>query len=126
MLVHGGMAQNVGPILEMVTEKAREAADLLEEPFPTELLLRVKHLVLSHHGTLEFGSPKVPMTPEAVALHAIDTLDTRVHIVLREIREDRNNESRWTQFNPSLGRKVFKGGPGVGGGGSAAGPEGYD
>ena len=41
--------------------------DLTGEPFPSELLLRLKHLILSHHGTYEFGSPKLPMTPEAIA-----------------------------------------------------------
>ena len=58
--------------IEMLAEKARQVPDLTGEPFPPELLLRLKHLILSHHGEPEFGSPKVPMTPEAVALHAID------------------------------------------------------
>ncbi len=46
--------------------------------FPAELLLKLEHLVLSHQGQLEFGSPVVPMIPEAVALHAIDDLDSKL------------------------------------------------
>jgi 3'-5' exoribonuclease len=96
---------------EMLQAKAAQVPDLTGEPFPPELLLRLKHMILSHHGTLEFGSPKVPMTPEAVALHAIDTLDTRIHICLREIKEDRGG-SAWTPFNNALQRRLFKGGTG--------------
>ncbi len=95
---------------EMLEEKVIKVPDLTGEPFPQELLLRLKHMILSHHGTLEFGSPKVPMTPEATALHAIDTLDTRLHIVLREIKEDRHNSAAWTPFNHALQRRLFKGG----------------
>src|SRR5256885_149061 len=55
--------------VEMLNEKVRQVPDLTGEPFPHELLLRLKHLILSHHGTYEFGSPKLPITPEAIALH---------------------------------------------------------
>jgi 3'-5' exoribonuclease len=99
--------------IEMLHSLAAKVPDLTGEPFPPELLVRLKHMILSHHGTLEFGSPKVPMTPEAVALHAIDTLDTRIHICLREIKEDRGN-SAWTQYNQALQRRLYKGGPGDG------------
>jgi 3'-5' exoribonuclease len=71
-------------------------------------------MILSHHGSLEHGSPKVPMTPEAVALHAIDTLDTRIHICLREIKDDRGS-SAWTQYNQAMQRRLYKGGGGGGG-----------
>jgi len=100
---------NIG--VEMLIEKAAKVPDLTGEPFPRELLLRLKHLILSHHGTLEHGSPKVPMTPEAVALHAIDNLDTRIHICVREIRDDRGNGA-WTPYNNALQRRLFKGGTG--------------
>lgn len=99
--------------IEMLQEKVLQVPDLTGDPFPRELLLRLKHMILSHHGTLEFGSPKVPMTPEAVALHAIDTLDTRIHICQREIKEDRG-PGAWTQYNQALGRRLYKGGPGDG------------
>jgi len=107
--------------VEMLNEKVPKAEELTGEPFPREVLLRLKHMILSHHGTLEFGSPKLPMTPEAIALHHLDNLDVRVHHFARDIRADTNIESSWTPFNPTLNRKLFKGGSAVANGGPAAG-----
>ena len=95
--------------VEMLNEKAARVPDLTGEPFPTELLLRLKHMILSHHGTYEFGSPKLPMTPEAIALHHLDNFDAKVHSFTRDIREDRNQASAWTPFNQALQRRLFKG-----------------
>ena len=77
--------------------------------FPAELLLRLKHMIVSHHGTHEFGSPKLPMTLEAIALHYLDNLDAKIHTFSREIRDDPSQESSWTPFQQSLGRRLFKG-----------------
>jgi 3'-5' exoribonuclease len=96
--------------VEMLTEKLAKVMDLTGEPFPRELLVRLKHMILSHHGTMEFGSPKVPMTPEAMLLHCIDMTDTRMHMVIRDLKEDRNNSSAWTPYNPNLQRRFYKGG----------------
>jgi 3'-5' exoribonuclease len=96
--------------VEMLNEKVSRVPDLTGEPFPHELLLRLKHMIVSHHGTYEFGSPKLPMTPEAIALHYLDNFDAKVHSFTRDIREDRNALSAWTQFNPQTQRKLFKGG----------------
>jgi len=95
--------------IEMVNEKVVKVPDLTGEPFPPELLLRLKHMILSHHGSYEFGSPRLPMTPEAIALHYLDNLDAKVHSFTRDIREDRNATSAWTPFNQSLQRRLFKG-----------------
>jgi 3'-5' exoribonuclease len=97
--------------VEMLRDKVERTADLTGEPFPPELLLRLKHMILSHHGTLEFGSPKLPMTPEAVALHCLDNLDAKIHTFTREIRDDPCRESSWTPFQQNLGRRLFKGAP---------------
>ena len=97
--------------VEMLRDKVERTADLTGEPFPAELLLRLKHMIVSHHGTLEFGSPKLPMTLEAVALHYLDNLDAKIHAVTREIRDDPSRESTWTPFQQSLGRRLFKGAP---------------
>ena len=75
--------------------------DLTGEPFPAELLLRLKHMILSHHGTYEFGSPKLPMTPEAIALHYLDNFDAKVHSFTRDIREDRNQRVGVDAVQPS-------------------------
>jgi 3'-5' exoribonuclease len=103
--------QLVGHIVlgvEMLSEKVRQVPDLTGEPFPAELLLRLKHLVVSHHGTLEFGSPTVPMTPEAIALHYLDNLDAKVHSFTRDLREDRGTTA-WTPYSQATQRRLFKG-----------------
>ena len=99
--------------VEMLNEKAARVPDLTGEPFPTQLLLRLKHMILSHHGTYEFGSPKLPMTPEAIALHHLDNFDAKVHSFTRDIREDRNQAASWTPFNQALQRRLYKGGNGA-------------
>jgi 3'-5' exoribonuclease len=103
--------------VEMLRDKVERTADLTGEPFPVELLLRLKHMIVSHHGTHEFGSPKLPMTIEAIALHYLDNLDAKVHAVTREIRDDPSRDSSWTPFQQNLGRRLFKGAPAAGEGG---------
>ena len=95
--------------VEMLTEKARQTEELTGEPFPNELLLRLKHMIVSHHGSYEYGSPKLPMTPEAIALHHLDNLDAKVHNFDQQISNDPNKDSAWTSYDPSQGRKLFKG-----------------
>jgi 3'-5' exoribonuclease len=94
----------------MLDEKVREAERLSGEPFPRELQLRLKHMIVSHHGQYEFGSPKLPMTLEAIALHYLDNLDAKMHSLGELIREDANTDSNWTPYQAHLGRKLFKGG----------------
>jgi 3'-5' exoribonuclease len=95
--------------VEMLRDKVERTADLTGEPFPAELLLRLKHMIVSHHGTHDFGSPKLPMTLEAIALHYLDSLDAKIHTFTREIRDDPCRESSWTPFQQNLGRRLFKG-----------------
>jgi 3'-5' exoribonuclease len=95
--------------VEMLNEKVARVHDLTGESFPKEVLLRLKHMIVSHHGSYEFGSPKLPMTPEAIALHQLDNFDAKVHSFTRDIREDRNQASSWTPFNQALQRRLFKG-----------------
>jgi 3'-5' exoribonuclease len=95
--------------VEMLNEKVAKVPDLTGEPFPRELLLRLKHLIVSHHGAYEFGSPRLPMTPEAIALHLLDNLDAKLHSFLRDIREDKNATSAWTPYNAGIQRRLFKG-----------------
>ncbi|MBV8268408.1 MAG: HD domain-containing protein [Planctomycetaceae bacterium] len=96
--------------VEMLRGKVEQTADLTGEPFPAELLLRLKHMIVSHHGPPEYGSPKLPMTLEAIALHYIDNLDAKLHTFGREIRDDPCRGSSWTPFQQNLGRRLFKGG----------------
>jgi 3'-5' exoribonuclease len=93
----------------LLEAKLREAERLSGEAVPDETVLRLKHMIISHHGQYEFGSPKLPMTLEAVALHYLDNLDAKVHGFGQLIRDDANVDSPWTCFNHNLGRKLFKG-----------------
>jgi 3'-5' exoribonuclease len=77
-------------------------------PFPQQTLWRLQHMIVSHHGTLEHGSPKVPMTLEAIVLHYLDDLDAKVNTATELIESDRNTDSDWTAYHPTLGRKLFK------------------
>jgi 3'-5' exoribonuclease len=97
--------------VEMLAEKVERSTELTGENFPPELLLRLKHMIVSHHGTYEFGSPKLPMTLEAIALHYLDNLDAKIHTFSREIRDDPSRDSSWTPFNQGLGRRLYKGIP---------------
>ena len=94
--------------VELLSEKIRQAETLSGEPFPEMLTVHLKHMVLSHHGEHEYGSPVLPMTLEAIALHFIDNLDAKMHGVAQIIDEDANVGSAWTTYQPSLGRKIFK------------------
>jgi 3'-5' exoribonuclease len=95
--------------IEELQRKATEAEKLSGEPLPADLLLRLKHMIVSHHGSTEFGSPTVPMTLEAVALHHLDNLDAKIHHFEQLLRDDANVDSRWTQYHPNIGRKLYKG-----------------
>lgn len=106
----GQLVGHIAIGVEMLTETAAKVPELLGEPVPRDIMVRLKHMILSHHGTLEYGSPKVPMTPEAMLLHEIDSMDTRMHMVLRDIREDKNNTTAWTPYNTTLQRRFYKGG----------------
>ena len=77
--------------------------------FPQELSLRLKHLILSHHGQYEFGSPKRPKFLEAFALHLIDDLDAKMNGVSRFINRDQQ-EGDWTDYNRLFERFLMKGG----------------
>jgi len=75
--------------------------------FPEELRLLVLHIVLSHHGRLEFGSPVVPKTPEALLVHYLDDLDGKLEAMFRGIREDAG-QGAWTPFSRTLERMFYK------------------
>ena len=93
--------------IEMLNEKISEAEKLSNEEFPETIALRLKHMILSHHGSPEFGSPKVPMTYEAVALRNLDELDAKMGS-FRAVIQDDVNEDVWTSYQPNMGRKIFK------------------
>ena len=95
--------------MTMIDDKVREAERLSGEPFPKQLVTEIKHMVISHHGEYEYGSPKLPMTLEAVALHHLDNLDAKLASFTQLMIDCPNVESNWTQYHTNLGRKLYKG-----------------
>ncbi len=75
--------------------------------FPPALAVMVEHLILSHHGTHEFGSPSLPQTCEAVALHYLDDLDSKM-AAMRATLESTCAPDGWSQRNPSLRRALIR------------------
>ena len=78
------------------------------ENFPPLLLTEIQHLILSHHGRLEFGSPVTPMTVEAFILSFIDDLDAKINMVRQAIRDD-TGDGEFTAYHPKLERVLWKG-----------------
>mgnify|MGYP005841386865 CR=1 FL=1 len=107
----GQLLGHVVLALKLLDDKILEARRLSGEPFPEDLALQLKHMIVSHHGQYEFGSPKLPMTLEAIALHLLDNLDAKMHSVGQLLREDANTDSRWTPYQQDLQRKFYKGSP---------------
>ena len=92
--------------VQMLDAKVRElgAAGFVVDQ---ALVLRLQHIIVSHHGYLEHGSPKVPMTVEALAFHYLDEMDAKLNAALALVESDRTRDA-WTTYNPTLGRKILK------------------
>jgi 3'-5' exoribonuclease len=86
--------------LEMLHEKIAQVPG-----FPEEYKTLVEHLIISHHGKYEFGSPKMPMFPEALMLHYLDDLDSKMESMRTQFL--REPDAEWTAYNPSLERPLL-------------------
>lgn len=95
--------------LEIVDAKIRAIEARTGQTFAPEAAIRVKHMIASHHGQYEFGSPKLPMTLEAVALHHLDHLDAKMAGTIQLLQNEATAEDGWTQYQQSQGRKFFRG-----------------
>jgi 3'-5' exoribonuclease len=92
----------------MVIELEMLQAKLALVPgFPPELKAMLEHLIISHHGQYEFGSPKLPMFPEALLLHYMDDLDSKMEAMRAQFEREADLESPWTSYNASLGRPLL-------------------
>lgn len=89
--------------VEMVEEKMRTIPD-----FPRQLAMLVKHLLLSHHGQYEYGSPKRPKILEAVILNFLDDLDSKINGVQAHIERESVNDNPWTSYHRLYDRYFFK------------------
>jgi len=94
--------------LDIINERIRAMPD-----FPAALRDKIEHLILSHHGKLEFGSPKEPMFPEALLVHYLDDLDSKLESMRSQFAADKDRAGEWTSRNRALGRELLKPGAGV-------------
>jgi 3'-5' exoribonuclease len=99
----GNLVGHIGLGLIMV----REAINGISG-FPPELRAQIEHLIVSHHGTRDHGSPVEPRTVEGFILAMVDELDTRLHQIRRAIRED-STDDEFTAWHKRLGRVFYKG-----------------
>src|SRR6202047_2553133 len=88
--------------LEMLQAKLTGFPD-----FPQELKILIEHLIISHHGEYEFGSPKLPMFPEALMLHYLDNLDSKMESMRAHFEREAASEGPWTGYNSSLSRPLL-------------------
>lgn len=99
----GRLINHIPLALKMIDDKI----DAIED-FPANLALLLKHMVVSHHGAKEFGSPELPKTLEAVLLHNIDEIDSKIHTIRAFMERDETKES-WTAYHRLLERHFYKG-----------------
>ncbi len=79
----------------------------LPPDFPAQLKTLLEHMIISHHGQYEFGSPKLPMFPEALMLHYLDDLDSKMESMRAQFEREGGMSDAWTSYNPSLGRPLL-------------------
>jgi 3'-5' exoribonuclease len=76
--------------------------------FPAKLRTLIEHLIISHHGELEFGSPKIPLFPEALLLHLLDNLDSKMNAMRTILKRDSRGEGEFTGWVASLERVLLR------------------
>lgn len=91
-----------------VDQKCRELERESKEPFPREIETVLKHLILAHHGKYEFGSPRLPATPEAFMIHYLDNLDAKLQMTFDAIESDPDSTGEWTPYIKALETRVYK------------------
>jgi 3'-5' exoribonuclease len=99
----GQLLGHITIALGMVADKLRGLPD-----FPPRLRTLVEHMILSHHGQLEFGSPKLPQFPEALLLHYLDDMDSKMECMRALIENDRQADGCFTAWNNALERAALK------------------
>ncbi|MFZ3114583.1 MAG: HD domain-containing protein [Syntrophales bacterium] len=127
LLLTGGILHDIGKIYEFSYDRNIEYTDegrlvghivmgtemvdkkiATLENFPPHLALKLRHIILSHHGDLEYGSPKRPKTVEALIVHFMDDLDAKVNAFQEFIAASPDGPSDWTPFHRLLERYIYK------------------
>jgi 3'-5' exoribonuclease len=99
----GQLIGHITMALEMVQSKIRQIPD-----FPASLKDELEHIIISHHGKLEFGSPKEPMFAEAMVVSFLDEMDSKMEAVRAQYATDKDRPGDWTGRNPALKRELLK------------------
>lgn len=99
----GQLIGHIQIAMQMLSEKIRAVPG-----FPAKTRMLLEHMILSHHGELAYGSPKVPLFAEAMLLHQIDLLDSKMNQVLTRTADDPLVEGEWTSYVPTLERSLLK------------------
>jgi 3'-5' exoribonuclease len=106
---------NNGQLVGHITQAAiwidRKVADVEQKtgkPFSDDLQNVLTHIVLAHHGTYEFGSPRLPACPEAIIVHYLDNIDAKLNMALTGIEDARNADSDWSEWVKPLETRIFK------------------
>jgi 3'-5' exoribonuclease len=126
LLLTGGILHDIGKVYELSYERSlgytnegqllghiviaveligRKVSAIPE--FPEELAVLVKHMILSHHGQYDFGSPKLPMFREAVMLHYLDDLDSKMG-AMRALYISDKGDAEWTERSGALERRLLR------------------
>jgi 3'-5' exoribonuclease len=99
----GQLVGHIATGIRMLTQKLQAFPD-----FPIELRNLVEHLILSHHGKLEFGSPKLPIFPEALLLHYIDDMDSKMECMRVLLEKEPLAEGYFTGYSGALERVALR------------------
>lgn len=97
----GGLAGHIVIGTRIFSELASAIKD-----FPESTGMKIRHLIVSHHGEKEFGSPEVPKTREAFVMHLIDLMDSKLEIFSNAV-ESSDERSEFTEYIPLLGRRLY-------------------
>ena len=127
LLIAGALLHDVGKVREMSYIRAFDYTDegkllghitigveMIHEKiigidgFPQELGLLLKHMILSHHGQYEYGSPKRPKTIEATVLNYLDDMDSKINGIQTHMKKELDNGSRWTAHHRLYDRYYFR------------------
>lgn len=130
LLLAGAVLHDVGKIRELSSPWSPEyttegrllghvviGVEMLEKrlttmpSFPEEEAMALKHIIVSHHGEFEYGSPKRPKTLEALILHMLDDLDAKYDAFHTHLTSDQGDEEGWTTYHPLLERYLYRGLP---------------
>ncbi|MGQ9465500.1 MAG: 3'-5' exoribonuclease YhaM family protein [bacterium] len=128
LLISGSLLHDIGKVDEYVYEKkidhstkgrmlghiiigyeilSKKISKIMD--FPDELRLKLLHMIVSHHGELEYGSPIVPLFPEALVLHFIDNLDSKLEMMRETIQQKQGTNSDWSEYHQLLERVIYLG-----------------